>query len=62
MVTKGYEDDIYIQKPSVPDHMEFDEDEEIKGSSQIDFDNIPLGRYGDDELKYAEKGIDYSIV
>lgn len=57
-VMKGCEDDVYVQKPHNEDYVEYDESEDLK-EDEIDYSSMPLGRYGDADMKYAESGIDY---
>jgi hypothetical protein len=56
---KGCEDDVYVQQPEVKEGAEYESDEEEKFHIE---ETLPLGRYGEADLKYVEKGNDYTTV
>ena len=62
IIMKGCEDDVYIQNPEHLEGVEYvNADEEDKYEHELE-DNMPLGTYGEADLRYIKKGDDYVSI
>ena len=56
---KGWEDDVYVQTPEKPEYVDYvDEDDKQEDMSE----SLPLGQFGEADIKYAKQDIDFVTV